>query len=153
IEIPQMVFWSRADDIIDIAGFCRLTEKSIWGAIEAADIGCKDWVARKEFMDRAPYLALYLELLDEASDLTAIKQRIHANLREADPAYGELEDMLGLEPLQVKQLSTGTFQRYLEDRQAAGAELAHLKPAHMRPSDEVMERLMALGKMEVPAQN
>ena len=34
INIPQMEFYSRVDDLIDIAGLTRITESTIWQAIE-----------------------------------------------------------------------------------------------------------------------
>jgi len=36
--------------------------------------------------------------------------------------------------------------RYMEDRQRAGSDLAHLKPTHMQPPNEVMERLLKSGQ-------
>jgi hypothetical protein len=38
IKLPQMVFESRADDLIDIAGFTKLDEKTLWQAIVNAGI-------------------------------------------------------------------------------------------------------------------
>ena len=50
IDIPQMVFHSRVDDMIDIAGFTRLTERVIWQAIENTELDYKEWTVRKELM-------------------------------------------------------------------------------------------------------
>ncbi len=47
IDLPQMVFERRADDLINL-GFMRLTEKTIWQAIENSRIPYVDWVACKE---------------------------------------------------------------------------------------------------------
>ena len=60
IDIPQMSFISRIDDMIDIAGFTRLTEKTIWQAVENSGLVYTDWTARKEVGDR-PLLHLYIE--------------------------------------------------------------------------------------------
>ncbi len=38
IRLPQMVFHSRVDDLIDIAGFTRLTEKTLWQAMEESGV-------------------------------------------------------------------------------------------------------------------
>ena len=48
INLPQIRFYSRCDDVIDLAGLIRLTEKSIWLVIEASGIKYVDWIARKE---------------------------------------------------------------------------------------------------------
>ena len=61
IDIPQMVFLTRVDDQIDIAGFTRLSEKAIWQAIENSGVSYVDWMARKEVQDK-PVLNIYLEL-------------------------------------------------------------------------------------------
>ncbi|MGA9351586.1 MAG: GH3 auxin-responsive promoter family protein [Anaerolineae bacterium] len=146
IDIPQMIFWARADDIIDLAGFSRLTETIIWQAIEDSGIGCKEWTARKEVREQQPMLHLYIELLEESRwKLEEVENALHNSLKDVDPSYREIEEMLGLKPLHVTLLRPGTFQRYIEDREAVGTELAHLKPAHMRPSDEVINRLLVLG--------
>jgi hypothetical protein len=50
--------------------------------------------------------------------------------------------MLEFDPLQVSLLSAGSFNRYYEARLEEGADLAHMKPPHMSPSDEVMSRLL-----------
>ena len=60
IDIPQMVFDSRIDGIIDIAGFTRLTEKTVWQAIENSGLAYQDWSVRKEAGEK-PVLHLYIE--------------------------------------------------------------------------------------------
>ena len=47
INIPQMEFERRADDLLDFVVF-RLTEKTIWKAIENSGIPYADWVAFKK---------------------------------------------------------------------------------------------------------
>ena len=61
IEIPQMVFERRADGLIDFV-FIRLTEKTIWQAIERTGIAYEDWIAYKE--PGEPVLRLFIELKD-----------------------------------------------------------------------------------------
>ncbi|MCX8125870.1 MAG: GH3 auxin-responsive promoter family protein, partial [Dehalococcoidia bacterium] len=61
ITTPQMVFERRADDLIDLGGFIRLTERTIWQAIENSGIRYVDWVARKHVGER-PLLELFIEL-------------------------------------------------------------------------------------------
>jgi hypothetical protein len=145
VDIPQMVFWARADDIIDLAGFSRLTEMIIWQAIGNSGIGCKEWTARKEIREQQSMLHLYIELLEEERwKLEEVENALHQSLKNVDPAYREIEEMLGLKPLCVTLLRPGTFQRYMEDRETAGAELAHLKPPRMKPPDDVINRLLIM---------
>ena len=60
-QSTQMVFYGRADYIVDIAGLGRLTERIIWEALENTGVPYVEWTARKEvFSDRA-VLRLYIE--------------------------------------------------------------------------------------------
>jgi hypothetical protein len=147
IRLPQIVFESRVDDIIDLADFARLTEKTIWRAIEDAGISYEDWTARKEYIGESPVLHVYIETKD--GDAWDIEQKVHQNLRELDSSYAEVEDILHLSPLKVTLLSEGTFNRYFKERQAAGADLGHLKPPHMNPPTEIMDRLIQMSKWKI----
>jgi hypothetical protein len=144
IDIPQMVFEARCDDIIDLAGFTRMTEKVIWQAIEKAGIGYEEWALRKEIEKGRPILHLYIELKGESRGAEEIKQVIHQSLKELDSDYKDIEGMLDYEPLLVTILSPDTFQRYLLDRQAVGVEPAHFKPPHVTTSDDVIDRLLRM---------
>jgi len=149
INLPQMVFYSRADDIIDIASIARLTETTIWQAIADAGFKYTDWVARKEYEGGEVVLHLYIEPKGEVDvDVKEIRERIHRNLQRLDPFYAELESLWKMDPLRVTLLPPGTFQRYYLARQREGADLAHLKPPHMNPSDQVLDMLLAVGSEE-----
>jgi len=43
--------------------------------------------------------------------------------------------------VEIELLPKGTFARYTARKQAEGADLAHLKPPHINPSDEVLSIL------------
>jgi len=139
IRLPQATFVSRVDDVIDVGGFTRLTEKTIWQAIESSGVPYTEWMIRKEYQGSKPILHLYLEGRNGVTSEESVAGEIHARLKEIDRPYRELEEMTGLKPLRVSLLSAGTFHRYFEERQAAGADLAHLKPPHVNPSDKVVE--------------
>jgi hypothetical protein len=47
-----------------------------------------------------------------------------------------------MNPFRITRLTTGTFGRYLEQKQAEGADIGHLKPPRMQPSDEILARLL-----------
>jgi hypothetical protein len=143
INIPQMLFLSRVDDMIDIAGFTRLTEKTIWQAIENSGIAYNDWIARKEVKDK-PTLHLYLEP-KENGYLTSeqVTTAVHQQLKKLNKPYSELEELLNLQqPLQVTLLPENAFKAYKLAQQEAGADLAHLKPPHINPSDDVIDFLV-----------
>lgn len=150
VRLPQMTFVSRIDDLIDIGGFTRLTEKIIWQAIVAAGIPYEDWTIRKESLDEKPVLHLYIELQSDAKmTLEDISDRVHASLKQLDEPYRSLEEMVGLKPIVVTLLSRGTYRRYFEERQAAGADLAHLKPPHVNPPDAVIEKLLRMSSWKL----
>ena len=148
IDIPQMVFERRADDLIDL-GFMRLTERVIWQAIENTKIPYRDWTARKEVGETAK-LHLYLELDDnyiatEEDVAIAVYEQIK-KLEDGLYIYKDLaslEKLIGFKPIEVTLLPTGVFTNYKNQRQAEGAELVHLKPPHINPSDKVLSLLEA----------
>jgi hypothetical protein len=152
IDIPQMVFHSRADDRIDISGFGRLTEKVIWEAIENSGIPYRDWTARKEIVGDVAILHLYLELEGNyVASEEAVAATIYGELRKLDSvyhynqygAYSDPETMLGLKPIKVTFLPQGAFARYISQRQAEGADLGIIKPPHTNPSNKVLTLLGA----------
>jgi len=143
IDTPQMRFESRVDGLIDLAGFTRLTEKTIWQAIENSGLAYQEWTARKEARDE-PVLHLYLELKQNGNKgAEQVATAIHQQLRKLDSSYADLEPVLGLQPLQVTLLSSGAFEEYVSRQRAAGVDLAHLKPPHLNPSDRVVATLLA----------
>ena len=148
IDIPQMVFHARVDDMIDIAGFTRLTERVIWQAIENTGLAYQEWTVRKELREK-PILHLYLELKEDG--LTTSEQvatSVHEQLKRLDAPYADLESFIGLRPLEVTLLPQNAFQTYTLRQQAAGADLAHLKPPHINPSDGIIDCLVnSLGKI------
>ena len=149
VKLPQMEFVTRVDDVIDIGGFTRLTEKTIWKAIENSGIIYAEWTVRKEYRNEKPILHLYIELKETQEDVGVIKERIHTCLKEIDSPYREMEDMAGLKPLEVTVLSKGTFRRYFEERQAAGADLAQLKPSHINPSESIIRNILRMSAWNI----
>jgi hypothetical protein len=143
IQIPQMEFDTRADGLIDIGGFIRLDEKTVWKAIANSGIKHEDWTIRKEYDKDEPVLRLYIELKEDL-DSDNVEERIHKELVTAYTDYRDLEEMLEIKPLRVVILARGSFQEYYQEKRRAGADLSHLKPPHMNVSDEALEDLMRL---------
>ena len=144
IETPQMVFHARADGVIDVAGFTRITEKAMWQALENSAVDYVDWTVRKEYVADKPILHLYLEVVPNGCDEREVQGRIHESLKRIDEGYGDLEKMLGLNPLRVTFLPLGAFGRYTSQRIADGADLAHIKPPHVNVKEETLRELMAV---------
>ena len=153
IDIPQMVFEKRADDLIIIFGVGHLTEKLIGEAIENTGIPCVDWTARKEVIDDRPALHIYLELegnyvASEQSVATSVYNELekldsvyHFNLHKY--AYGDAVSYLGLRPIAVTFLPRGAFSSYIFQRRSEGAAVSSLRPPRINPSDEVLSLLRA----------
>ncbi len=142
IDTPQMLFDSRVEDLVNIAGFTRLTEKTIWQAIENTRIPYEDWVARKE-MNEHELLHIYLELKSGVEIVGhLLAEAIHVELRKLDSDYADLDTMLDIQPLVVTVLPAGAFHAYTMKQRQAGAAISHLKPQHLNPSDEIINLLL-----------
>ena len=127
----------------------RLTEKVIWQAIEKTGVPYQEWTIRKELSD-TPVLHLYIEP-KEGVEVSAeeMATAVHQRLSELDAPYADLEAFIGLRPLEVTLLPPGAFRNYMLRRQAEGADLAHLKPPHMNPTDSMIESLLPTEKEAV----
>ena len=147
INLPQVAFYGRCDDIIDIGMFFRFTEKTLWQAIENTGIGYNLWTGRKEVHGNdPPILHLYIELKRQDKTAEEVKLAVHQSLKELNREWFEhwtdVEETLSWELIRVTLLPEGAFTRYLAEQQAAGAELAHLKPPQINAKDEVIYRLL-----------
>jgi len=144
-ELPQMRFYSRSDDIIDLGSFLRLTERDIWKTIEATGLEYVDWVAQKHTTESYPTLHLYIELAGSASiPEVKIQEVIRQSFSTRFSDYNDMKEMLGIEPVLVTLIPGGAFTAYMKSQLEAGADLAHLKPPHMKPSDNILEILLTV---------
>ena len=147
IEIPQMAFERRVDDLLDFV-VIKLTEKQIWQAIENTGIPYEDWTAYKRPGDSV--LHLLIEPKDglsgnETEILTGIQEQIVNSGKVSHGTSGVQEDWrdsLDFD-LEVTLLPHGAFANFTAQKQAEGADLAHIKPPHINPSDEVLALLQA----------
>lgn len=147
IDIPQMVFERRVDGLIDFV-VVRLTEKQIWQAIEETGVAYEDWIAYKEPGDSV--LKLLIELKDDGNvDKESLSKDILERLLHSDDdeytmsdAHDDLEDMVNFK-VEITSLPQGSFAQYTERKRAEGADLAHLKPSHLQPSEEILTLLVS----------
>jgi len=150
IEMPSMVFAGRSDGLIDLAGFTGLIDEQLVGrAIHEMGFAYEDWIAHKEEAVGGAFLHLYIELKEERLP-EVVGQALHDRLKSLNHFYADLESMLDTRPLKVSLLPTGTFRGYVLEQQARGADLAHLKPPRMNPSDQVLGNLLRVSH-QVPA--
>ena len=141
--LPQMRFYSRADDVIDLGNLVRLTESDIWKAIEATGVQYQDWTARKEFNTEEITLHIYLETKPSESITNEdFRGQLALELSKLSSDFSDLDEILGRNPVQISFLEPGSFDDYMKQRQQEGADLAHIKPPHMQPSDLIMKRLI-----------
>jgi len=151
IDIPQMVFEKRADDLVIIFGIGYLTEKLIGEAIENTGIPYVDWTACKEIVNNKPALHIYIELKgDYIASEQSVAASVYNELEKLDSvyhfnlykyAYGNATRFLGLRPVAVTFLPQGACSGYISQRRSEGAAVGNLKPPHINPSDEVLSLL------------
>ena len=119
-SLPLLVYIDRVSDVIDIAGFTRITERSIEDVIRLSGIAIRHWIAKKEYdSERRPFLHLYIEMEPENLHLMAIgrqliKEHLEVYFKYFDADYNDLKKMLGIEPLQIDILKCGTVEGFYE---------------------------------------
>ncbi len=144
--LPQLRFYSRADDVVDLGNLVRLTEKDVWRAIEATQVEYQDWTVRKEFNDEDVILHVYVEPKPSMTiTRDVLQKKLALELSRVSAEFNSLEEILGYNPVRVSLLKSGSFDYYMKRKQQEGADLAHLKPPHMQPSDLVLQHLFEHG--------
>jgi hypothetical protein len=147
IKTPQMAFVRRNDSVIDF-NIVRLTEKMIWQALEETGVKYQDWIAYKATGEQV--LDLFIELKDgykaEAAELeTQIYNKVIEiyNIDENN-ALDTQKDLMNMTGFSVKLhfLEKGFFSDYSLQKQKEGADLAHIKPPHINPRGEILNRLL-----------
>ncbi len=143
IHLPQIVVESRTDDLIDLGSMVLLTERSLWQAFAHLDIESTNWVARKEILPaEGPVVRIYIE--SDNGHFGSLAQDLHNALIETSEDYKTAFGITGGNPVRVSTLGPGTFKSYTDMKRAEGAELGHLKPPRLQPSEAVMKRLLEL---------
>ena len=141
-NIPQFMFYSRKTDVIDLGTILRITERDVWQAVEDSGVKYVDWVVRKEIVDEQPTLHLFIERRD-GNSLNAETARliVREKLLNSLSEYRDYEEIIGYDPLILSWLETGSFSNYMAAQVEAGADMAHIKPPHMQPTDKIMTKL------------
>ncbi len=141
VRLPQMMFVGRSSDFIDLGGYSGvLDERLVWQSIIDSGVDFEEWAIRKETVSGR--LRLFIETGDERGE-NAIRQRVNETLKRRSRHYADYEDLIGEIPLVVTILTPGTYEAYMAEKHAEGAEYAHWKPPHMNPTDEEIRLLLA----------
>jgi len=117
-EIPRFYYIDRVKEIIDIAGFTRISEKEIQSALNISGLPISGWTAIKEYnKNNKPFMHMYVEI--EADALTSrpvskeiIKEHLTIYFKYVDHDYKDLKQILGMDPLEITILKCGTFDYY-----------------------------------------
>ena len=56
--------------------------------------------------------------------------------------------MLGYTAISISMLNPGSFGMYMDYQQSRGADLAHTKPPHMKPTQDQMKKLLGDKKVK-----
>ena len=143
VYLHQIVFETRADELIDIAGFTRISEKTIAQGLVNVGFDHEEWTIRKEVNQSRSKIHLYIELNNEHS-AEGLASALHDELKHLDSGYRDLDTMMEIHPLEVTAPLPGTFKRYYMVAKERGAELHLRKPPRMNASDEVIGYLIHL---------
>lgn len=142
IDIPQMLFYSRVDTIVDIDGCIVMPEGYVWQALENSGVAYQDWVVKQERDEQKHKLHFYIEPKGGVEIIAGQPAvAISKQLRSVNPFYCVYEDRREV-AVEVTVLPTGAFALYTARQRASGADLAHLKPPHVNPSDDVVDFLL-----------
>ena len=149
-QIPRFQYIDRVPQIIDIAGFTRITEKSINQAIELSRLPIAAWTAKKEFTENnRPYLHLYVELersnlINSAVSIRILQDQLGIYFRYLDQDYEDLKKILGVDPLKITLLKCGTFEAY---QRKYGAPIRTMNPESCEINDLLIcHRIDSVGK-------
>jgi hypothetical protein len=112
ISLPQIRFVDRISNVIDLAGFTRITKNTIDKALKLGDINSENWIACKQYEKKEPILHIYLEASENKEDVDAVKHTIHESLQKIDNDYRDIKMLLGRDPLRITLLPNGTFKKF-----------------------------------------
>ncbi len=145
IKLPQIVFQRRAGEVVNLANLAHIDAKTLWQAIVNTGVKHVDWFATKEFNHNQSFLGVYIELSEDGR-VNDLAGAIDEQLKLVDPDYRDIDAYLHYQPVQVKLLPAGAFQKYAEERRKEGADLAQLKPARINPSEDEIRRFLELSQ-------
>jgi hypothetical protein len=117
LETDQPVFhyYSRADRIMDLHNFTRITEEELILMLRESGIPWVDFTAEKVNENHKDYMKIYIELSKPMSE-EEVFSKLNRALTEFDRDWHDLVDFLKFVPLKVEVLPRGIFNSYLEEK-------------------------------------
>lgn len=143
IDLPQIIYEDRAYDVIDLANFTRITERTLWEALKKAGITDGNWIARKSFAEDHPVMELYLEV-KEKSEANDIGENIHFALRSVDSDYHDLENIIGYRPMKLVPIPEGSIKKVLQAQRENKDVLQLEAVSRINPNEKFMTELSAI---------
>lgn len=134
-DIPRFTYVDRIPTVIDIAGFTRITEKSVTEVIRLSRLGIGDWLMCKEYEHGdTPFLHMYLEItpqarLTEVVTKQVLTEHLSVYFRYFDSDYKDLKKLLNIEPLRITVLPYGSISGFEEKY---GEKLRRINPDRLR---------------------
>lgn len=116
VKTPILRFHSRADRIIALHNFTRISEQELIMVLEKTGVPFVDFTARREIEDTKEYLTMYIEFNQDV-DIEEVTQKIHSSLLDIDKDYRDLNRMMEFFPLRIKELPRNSFKRFLEKKE------------------------------------
>lgn len=138
IKLPQIKYVDRISNVIDLAGFTRITKDTISKALALSKLTITDWIACKEYIHKEPNLHIYLELDQYSIDEQEIKEKVNYSLKEVDSDFKDIQALLNRDPLKVTLLRPNTFRSYIETMGAIFNQL--------NPGEDVVEKLITISQ-------
>lgn len=131
VKLPQVIYLDRVQNIIDLAGFTRLTKQNVGDSIKLSNLDIEHFIARKEYVKDQPIIHLYVESNESAE---TIHEVINKQLKQIDTDYHDVGEMLGYDPLKVTVIKEDSFNNFTQEN--------GYYPSIMNPSDAVMQSLL-----------
>lgn len=118
LSLPQFEYVDRVPNVIDIDGFTRITRREIEKVVELSRLPITDWLALKEYNDEnRSFLHLYVELdameqRSAALSAEILKEHLSIYFRYYDSDYADLKRLIGVDPLKVTILKSGSIAAF-----------------------------------------
>ncbi len=131
VQLPHFTYVDRGPTVIDIAGFTRISEATITEAIKVSKLDIGEWFAIKDLDEqKRAFLHLYVEVSPGRTRSALTKDILNEHLaiyfRYIDADYKDLKALLGVDPLAVSIIPTGTISTY---NQTFGRILRKMNPS------------------------
>ncbi|MEG2678391.1 MAG: GH3 auxin-responsive promoter family protein [Oscillospiraceae bacterium] len=121
LDLPQFEYIDRIPTVIDIDGFTRITRREIERVIELSGLAVNDFIAAKEYDEGShSFLHMYVEMdlsqpRSAVVDAEIFKNHLSIYFRYLDSDYGDLKRLIGVDPLEVTMLQSGTIAAFERD--------------------------------------